>query len=54
VPTAAGRRAFREAMKRQSKWAKKLLASSGLRPARVHDAGEIIQRLRLSLTEMKA
>jgi DNA-binding MarR family transcriptional regulator len=54
VPTAAGRRAFREAMKRQAKWAKELLASSGLRPARVHDAGEIIRRLRLSLMERKA
>lgn len=54
VPTAAGRRAFREAMKRQSKWAKDLVASTGLRSARINEAGDVVRRLRQSLMEMKA
>jgi DNA-binding MarR family transcriptional regulator len=51
--TSQGHAAYRNAMKRQTEWAKQLLGASGVSASRLREAKEVLRRLHRSLTEMK-
>lgn len=53
LPTSQGHAAYRNAMKRQTEWAKHLLTASGVSASRLREAKEVLRRLHGSLTEMK-
>ncbi len=53
VPKVKGRLAFRDAMLRQSKWAKAVLASACIKERTLRLAEGVLRDLRLSITELK-